>query len=199
MPRTAGASVFINAPFDRRYESLFVTLVGSLVFLGLTPDCVLEVTETAQGRLTRIFDLIGGCDMSFHDLSRIGTPVRFNMPFELGLACAISLMSSPRSHDVFVMDAKPYRMDRTLSDYKGRDPLIHHNRCDDLVAAVLDVFQARHLPRVAELRSSARILRQTSRALKQEFKAETVFRPAIFRLIVAAATAIALERDFIAP
>lgn len=29
--------VFINAPFDAAYEPLFVTLVGTLVFLGQEP------------------------------------------------------------------------------------------------------------------------------------------------------------------
>src|SRR4051794_40371330 len=110
-------SVFINAPFDQQYEPLFVTLVGSLVFLGQLPHCVLEVQETGQGRLARIFDLIGRCGMSFHDVSRVGTPARFNMPFELGLACAINL--STHKHDIVVMDSKPDGLDKTLSDYKG--------------------------------------------------------------------------------
>jgi hypothetical protein len=30
-------AVFINAPFDASYEALFVTLVGTLVFLGNNP------------------------------------------------------------------------------------------------------------------------------------------------------------------
>lgn len=190
-------SVFINVPFDRRYEALFVTLVGSLVFLGQSPHCVLEVREAGQGRLARIFDLIRRCRMSFHDVSRVGTPARFNMPFELGLACAVNLTSG--KHDVFVLDSQPYRMDRALSDYKGRDPLIHHDRCDDLVAAMLDVFDAKALPEIDDLRSGARKLRQAARELKRKFKSPEIFRPAIFRSLVAVATRIAVARDFIAP
>lgn len=197
MPHVDARSVFINAPFDERYEPLFVTLVGTLAFLGQSPHCVLEVREAGQGRLTRIFELIRSCGMSFHDVSRVGIPVRFNMPFELGLACAINLSSG--THDVIVMDAKPYRLDKTLSDYKGRDPLIHNNKCDDLVAAVLDVFVAKSLPPVRELRQAARTLRRASRELKREFKSKDVFRAAIFRSIVAAATDIAVAREFIAP
>ena len=53
-------AVFINAPFDKSYESLFVTLVGALVFLGQEPHCVLEVPEKGEGRLARIFDLMHG-------------------------------------------------------------------------------------------------------------------------------------------
>src|SRR5689334_21648258 len=129
-------SVFINAPFDLRYEPLFVTLVSSLISLGQRPHCVLEVPEAGQGRLARIVHLMSTCRASFDEMSRVGTPARFNMPFELGLACAIGITTG--KHDVIVMDTHPYRMDQTLSDYKGRDLLIHHHgRCDDLVAGVL--------------------------------------------------------------
>jgi hypothetical protein len=69
--------VFLNVPFDAAYESLFVALVGTLVFLGQKPHCVLEVRESGDGRLARIFALMRVCGTSIHDLSRIGRPVRF--------------------------------------------------------------------------------------------------------------------------
>jgi len=188
-------NVFINAPFDARYEPLFITLVGTLVFLGQAPRCVLEIPETGRGRLNRIFELIQECRMSVHDLSRVGTPVRFNMPFELGLACALG-MSTGR-HDLIVFDSKPFRLDRTLSDYKGRDPLIHGNRCDDIVGGLLDVFKGNDLPDVAELRLSAKVLRAVAKQLKNKYQTKNIFRAAIYRSVVAAATDIALARGFI--
>jgi hypothetical protein len=106
-------------------ESLFITLIGVLVFLGQKPHCVLEVREKGEGRLARILELMQACRISIHDLSRVSTPVRFNMPFELGLACALKLLH-PLEYELFVLDAKAYRLDETLSDYKGRDPMIHH-------------------------------------------------------------------------
>jgi hypothetical protein len=132
-------SVFLNVPYDSQYELLFATLVATLVSLGQTPRCVLEVRERGQGRLARIYDLLGSCSVSIHDLSRAGTPARFNMPFELGLACSLALAGA--AHDVVVLDSEPYRLDRTIRDYKGRDPLIHHNRVNDLVDCIADVFQ----------------------------------------------------------
>lgn len=132
------ARVFINSPYDKGYEPLFVTLVGTLILLGQKPHCVLEIREKGQGRLQRIYELLQRCKMSLHDLSRVGNPVRFNMPFELGLACGIAI--SDPEHQVVVLDAKPYRLDKLLSDYKGRDPLVHHNRCDELVTCLLDLF-----------------------------------------------------------
>ena len=186
--------VFLNVPFDSAYESQFVTLVGSLVFLGKQPHCVLEVREQGAGRLTRIFDLMRQCRMSIHDLSRAGTPARFNMPFELGLACALQL-SNPSDYEVFVLDARPYRIDRKLSDYKGRDPLIHNGTSAGMLACLLDMF-ATERP-AAEVRSAVRALRTSVPVLKRELKVTSLFRPAMFRVITAAATNIAIDRGFI--
>ena len=191
-------AVFINAPFDNSYESLFVTLVGALVFLGQEPHCVLEVPEKGEGRLARIFDLMRSCRLSIHDLSRVGTPARFNMPFELGLACALKL-ADPGSYEVFVLDTRPYRTDRTLSDYKGRDPLIHHGTSEGMLACLLDTFVTDIENAQREFRTAANALRKSVRILKSEMKANSLFRPALFRLLVAAATDIARERGFIKP
>ena len=189
-------TVFINGPFDKRYEPLFVTQVGTLIFLGQQPHCVLEVNETGEGRLARIFDLMRSCRISIHDLSRSGNPVRFNMPFELGLACALKLLS-PADHDVFVLDARPFRTDRTLSDYKGRDPLIHHGTSDGMLACVLDVFTPAAGQATADLRSAARELRISAEKLKRDLRSASLFRPAIYRRLVGVATEIGIKRGFI--
>lgn len=189
-------AVFINVPFDQSYEPLFVTLVGSLVFLGQEPHCVLEVREKGDGRLVRIVELMRACRISIHDLSRTGTPVRFNMPFELGLACSLKVMT-PSAYEVFVLDAQPYRLDKLLSDYKGRDPLIHNGTCDGMVACLLDAFIVNVPEAATQFRNATRELRKTAQVLKRQMKASSLFRPALFRLVVAAATEIAIERGFI--
>jgi hypothetical protein len=99
MPSRADANrraVFLNCPFDISYEPLFIALVSSLVAIGRTPRCVLELPEVGAGRLARIIALIRDCPVSIHDLSRVGTPARFNMPFELGIAAALARLN--RSH-----------------------------------------------------------------------------------------------------
>lgn len=195
-PASDPRSVFLNVPFDSRYERLFVTLVSTLVSLGQTPRCVLEVRERGQGRLVRIFDLIRACGISIHDLSRVSVPARFNMPFELGLACSLALAGEP--HEVVVLDARPYRLDRTISDYKGRDPLIHHDRVDDLVDCVADVFQVAQEPTPQVLKAEARFLRRSAREIASQY-GDTLFRPAAFRALVAAATERARQEGLIAP
>jgi hypothetical protein len=73
--------------------------------------------------------LIAACPYSFHDLSRVqldkGTP-RFNMPFELGLAVATAHWRP--AHQWFLFEAKPFRVQRTLSDLGGTDAYIHAER-----------------------------------------------------------------------
>ena len=191
-------AVFINAPFDERQEPLFVTEVGAIIFLGLQPHCVLEVNETGEGRLTRIFELMRSCRISIHDLSRSGNPVRFNMPFELGLACALKLLH-PADYEVFVFDRRPFRSDRTLSDYKGRDPLIHNGTSDGMLACLLDVFTPAAGPTTAELRSAVRELRKYAEAMKRDLRSPSLFRPALYRKLVTISREIGISRGFIKP
>lgn len=191
-------AAFINAPFDLAYEPLFVTLVGTLVFLGQEPHCVLEVNETGDGRLARIFELMRSCRVSIHDLSRSGNPVRFNMPFELGLACALRL-TRPSDYDVFVLDGRPFRTDRTLSDYKGRDPLVHHRTANGMLACLLDIFTPGAHLQPHDLRDAAKELRRSGEKLKRDLRSESLFRPAIYRRLVGVATEIAIKRGFIPP
>jgi hypothetical protein len=47
-------SVFLNVPFDASYEKIFVALIVALISLGRVPRCVLEITDTGQGRMPRI-------------------------------------------------------------------------------------------------------------------------------------------------
>ena len=190
-------AVFLNTPYDPAYQPLFVTLVGTLVCLGLKPHCVLEIQEKGQGRLARIFHLLRSCGVSIHDLSRTGPPARLNMSFELGLACSLKL--SGTSHEIVVLDSLDYRLDKTLSDYKGRDSWIHHNRCDELVTCLLDIFEVANEPDPLALRSAATFLRQSARQLAKQYRTETIFRAAPFRALVSAATQLAQERGFIPP
>jgi hypothetical protein len=190
--------VFINAPFDDEYEPLFITLIGVLVFLGQKPHCVLEVREKGDGRLTRILNLMQACRISIHDLSRDSQPVRFNMPFELGLACALKLLQ-PTQYEVFILDAAAYRLDKTLSDYKGRDPLIHHGTRDGLLACLFDAFISTDAPSPSKIRRALTVLDSMARILKREFKSDTLFRASLFHSLVMAATDVATHFDFIEP
>ena len=118
------------------------------------------------------------------------------MPFEMGLASSIALAGGP--HDVVVLDTVPYRLDRTLSDYKGRDPLIYHHRVDSLIDCMADVFQVAYEPTPNALKTEARILRKSAREIAKQYGG-TIFRPAAFRTLVAVATDRARSQGLIPP
>jgi hypothetical protein len=128
-------SVFLNVPFDKGYESLFVSLISALVSLGRVPHCVLEVPDNGMGRLPRILRLIRSCPVSMHDLSRVGLPVRFNMPFELGIAVALSRME--RRHKFIIFESKQHRLLKTLSDVNGIEPEIHQATARGIISCTM--------------------------------------------------------------
>lgn len=117
------------------------------------------------------------------------------MPFELGLACSLGIESS--EHEVVVMEARPYRLDKHLSDYKGRDPLIHNNRCDDLLACLLDLFSVPGEPKPSELRRSAKLIRRSAREIAKEYQRDTIFYAAPFKTLVASASQHAAQHGYI--
>ena len=107
MPRVKRIeSVFLNIPYDKQFEDLYLAYIVGLTQLGLRVNATLAVPN--QGRLESIIQLIEESDFSIHDLSRIevseGIP-RFNMPVELGLALYRSHIAKGR-HRVFVFETK---------------------------------------------------------------------------------------------
>jgi hypothetical protein len=188
--------VFINAPFDRAYEPLFITLIGMVAFLEYRPHCVLEVRETGEGRLQRIYELMRTCRISLHDMSRIGTPARFNMPFELGLACSLKLRE-PDQYEILVLDSTEYRLDRRLSDYKGRDLFIHSGTHEGMVAALLDAFQSQHRD-ASTFRRAAQKLRRSAAVMKRDARTATIFHPYLFPRVASTAIDIASHFGLIA-
>src|SRR2546425_3659347 len=129
------AGAFLNVPYDDEYEHVYVALVAGFVAFGLNPRATLELPGPER-RLSRILRLLKSCRYSFHDLSRVqlshGAP-RFNMPFELGLAVALS---APRfaKHRWVILGTRPPKAQRTLSGLRGTDPSFHPGRGNPLLS-----------------------------------------------------------------
>jgi hypothetical protein len=98
---------------------------------------------------------------------------------------------------LLVFDARPFRIDRTLSDYKGRDPFIHHNRVAGIINCLGDAFGTRATHSAIEIRRALFPLRRSATSLKHDSKADSLFRPALFRSLVETAIDIAIQRGFI--
>ena len=188
--------MFLNVPFDKTYESLFIALVSSLVAIGRVPRCVLELPELGQGRLARILRLIRSCGVSIHDLSRVGLPVRFNMPFELGIAVALARVQG--GHKFIVLEAERHRLVRTLSDVNGIDPGIHGGKSSGVVSCVFSHLGRPHgNPPVEEATSIFRKLQSAVPNLKKTHGRSSIYSRAIFRELFESAIRLATERNLV--
>ena len=189
-------SVFLNIPFDVSYEPLFIALISALVAIGRTPRCVLEVPEQGDGRLRRIFDLIRRCPVSVHDLSRVGLPVRFNMPFELGIAFALRRIDR---HQFILLEAKRHRLQKTLSDLNGIDPGIHGGTVIGMVSCVLSgLAKPTRNPDPHQIERIRRQLWKTVPVLKRRHHRTTIYSRAVFGDLVGGATFLARKEGLIA-
>jgi hypothetical protein len=192
-PRT---EVFLNLPYDSNFENPYLSYICAIYAFGMVPRVTLEIPGGAR-RLDRIFSLIRGCQFSIHDLSRVEldrskprTP-RFNMPFELGLTVGWQKTRGGR-HVWFVMDAKDYRLEKSLSDLKGTDPYIHGGSIEGVFREIGNAFvrQGRQ-PTVPQMRSIYRHVKDGVPAILRRCGAASVFPARAFREISIAASAAA--------
>lgn len=143
MPGAApyGESVFVNCPFDDRFEPLLHAIILTLAAHGLSARSALEAHEGP--RLQRIWSAISASKYSVHDLSRLrgegpDNLARFNMPFELGFAVALRFQApaTGRSHHWYAMFEGAFEDKRVLSDLAGFD-LGHHESTVESVIRTL--------------------------------------------------------------
>lgn len=196
-PAVAPSDVFINIPFDTTHERIFLALVAGLVSLGLNPRSVLEVPPSTD-RLRRLYSIISACPFSLHDLSRVQLSrtgafrvPRFNMPFELGLAAAVSLQQNAR-HEWRILERVPLRVGQSLSDIGGYDASIHGGSVRGTMDVLLDIFDKAKNPPLSE----ADDLLWVYRALR-EFRAtlpKNCYRVSAFRRLVLAARVLVDSR-----
>jgi len=189
-------NVFLNIPYDDKFEPLCLAYIAGLCGFGLIPRAVLEIPESER-RLNRILSLIRHCTISFHDLSRVEldlkrppTP-RFNMPFELGLAVAWRWRGDP-GHRWYVFEAHGRRAEKSLSDLKGTEIYAHGGKPRGLLRELTDVLVRQpHRPTVRELEAILSDLEETAVKLKSELRTKSLFRARAFGDLVLAARKIA--------
>lgn len=168
-----------------------MAFIAGVAAFGLVPRAVLEIPGPDR-RLNRIADLIHRCRYSFHDMSRVqlSGPAprvpRFNMPFELGLAVDRSLRA-PASHQWFVFETLPHRLQRSLSDLNGTDPYVHGGTADGVLVQLSHALvRGPRQPELAEVRQVLRTVRRAARILRQDYG--SLFGARAFRELVFAAT-----------
>jgi hypothetical protein len=135
--------VFVNCPFDEKYEPLRDALVFTLLACKAAPRLSLDQTDNSESRAETILAMMKKCRLAVHDLSRVGIDEstglpRFNMPFELGVFLGLkhSGTQTHRNKRCLILDAENYRYRDYLSDFAGRDIAAHGDDADELIRIV---------------------------------------------------------------
>jgi hypothetical protein len=190
--------VFLNVPYDRRSEKLYLAYVCGVCSFGLIPRAAVELRESAR-RLDRILAIIKTCRYSINDLSRVEldrtpppTP-RFNMPFELGLSIGWDKFGKGR-HGWFTFESKEFRMAKSLSDLNGTDPYVHHGRIDGIFGELCNAFvRLERQPTVPQMWRVYRDVKNSVPEILRTAGARSVFTPRVFRDLCVVASAAAIR------
>lgn len=136
-------SVFINCPFDPEFQDLMLAIVFCVAAHGLSPRSALETDGSSEPRFLRIFKTLSNSKYSIHDLSRCrgegtGNLARFNMPLELGAACALRFERdrSAHPHNLLILVPQGFLYQRFVSDLAGFDPGRHSKSVKSVIREV---------------------------------------------------------------
>jgi hypothetical protein len=165
---------FINVPYSRRYERVYLAFIAGAAAYGLVPSAAVR-DPSSRFQLDRIYELISSAQYSFHDLSWMSldrksprTP-RLNMAFELGLAVSVSRAEGAQ-HEWFVFDTVPYRLDKALSDLGGIRPRIHDRSPGSVLRALMNAFSRRaNQPTFTNLMDIYREVERSGQEIKRNY------------------------------
>jgi hypothetical protein len=165
---------FINVPYARRYEKIYLAFIAGAAAYGLAPTAAVH-DPSSRFQLDRICEMIASASYSFHDLSwmsvdkKVPRTPRLNMTFELGLAVAFS-RSKRREHRWIVFDTVPYRLQKALSDLGGIRPRIYDGTPVGLFRELMSALQReRHRPTLANLMEIYRAVETNAGRIKRTY------------------------------
>jgi hypothetical protein len=178
--------VFLNIPYDKRFERLFLAYVAGISAFGMVPRATLEIPDSSR-RLEKILKLARSCGYSVHDLSRVQLDrskprvPRFNMPFELGLCVADANRREGQKQNWFVFEAEANRIDKSLSDLKGTDPRIHGTTVRGVMSGLCNIFRRPgRQPTVPQMMQIYRGLRRNQGAILRAVGTNTLYTKRVF-------------------
>ena len=188
------ARVFLNIPYDPKFERLFLAYIAGISAYGMFPHATLEIADSSR-RLEKILNLERSCQYSVHDLSWVRLdPVsprvpRFNMPFELGLCVSDANRRQGQKQNWFVFEAEANRLDKSLSDLKGTDPRIHDATVRGVLSGLRNIFsRPGRQPSVPQMMRIYRRLRKNQAAILQEAGSDTLYTRRVFLAVCVVAS-----------
>ena len=197
-PKPRPKSVFLNIPYDKPFARLYIAYIAAVTAFGFIPKATLQIPRSRR-RLDRILSLISSSDYSLHDLSRVQldrhpprTP-RFNMPFELGLTVALQ-RSQLHRHSWIVLESRPHRLLKSLSDLNGTDPFIHSGTVRGLLRELSSIFvRTSRKPSVPQMLSIYRLLSLRLPSILRSSGSSTPFNARVFTDLCVLASLAASE------
>ena len=136
-------NIFINCPFSPDYQTNFRAIVFTVIRSGFNARCALEADDGTENRFDKICFIIGQCRLGIHDISKTEPDSksrlpRFNMPLELGLFLAAKKFGdrSQRQKRCIILDRKPYRYQKFISDIAGQDIHSHDGKTAKLISEI---------------------------------------------------------------
>jgi hypothetical protein len=166
--------VFLNLPFDLKYEALLRTVVFTVHDCGFVARCAREIDNSGQVRLEKIYDLVRQSKYGIHDLSRTGLDrahrlPRFNMPLELGIFLGAAKFGSrgQRSKACLILDRDPHRYLKFCSDLAGHDIRAHDGRVEGAIRCVRDWLSNQLVGHAVQIPSSSRMVERYRRFRSQ--------------------------------
>ncbi|NQS98888.1 MAG: hypothetical protein HQ591_10570 [candidate division Zixibacteria bacterium] len=146
-PGNFSKNVFINCPFDNDYIPLLRPLLFTILYLDYNPRIASERFDSGETRITKICELIEESKFSIHDISRMESTrrndiPRFNMPFELGIdiGCRRFKNGEAKTKVCLVLEKERYRYQKAISDLSGSDIKNHNNNPEDIILNVRNWF-----------------------------------------------------------
>lgn len=186
-------SVFLNLPYDAKFQRLFLAYVVGAVSFGLQPRLALEIPG-GIGRISRIIALIRGCQYSFHDLSRVEVDIkrphtpRFNMALELGLAVMLNALDGGE-HVWCLFERDSRRVRKSTSDLAGTDVYQHDGTIRGVLREIGNALvREEKRPDLANTFQVYRALQGSLPAILKKSGAKTVYSARVFSELVATAT-----------
>jgi len=148
MPTKSPLAVFINCPFDSRYQKFFDAIVFTVIRCGFDARCAREIDDGGGTRIDKIMNLIEACPYGIHDISRTELDTasnlpRFNMPLELGIFLGARRYGTgtQKLKQCLILDKAKFRYQKFISDISGQDIHAHGNRIESLIHEVRDFLR----------------------------------------------------------
>ncbi|MCW3110460.1 MAG: hypothetical protein JWQ09_4966 [Segetibacter sp.] len=146
MEETYKDHVFINCPFDTEYSLNLQAIVFTVYGCGFYPVSALSEDNALVNRLSKIENLIEGCQYGIHDISRTelnlqGFP-RFNMPFELGIFFGAKRFGNKvqKSKNALIFERTSFTYQNYFSDLSGIDTKAHNDNRPIIIKSIRDWF-----------------------------------------------------------